>query len=92
MKKIIETETSISLIPTDESKGKFEKYGKIWSKIKDLLISKNNNSDYLDKTYMKIKFNSDDDFPLKKALELHNIRINVRSVFNDSCRYYTKIF
>ena len=28
---------------------------------------------YYDEKYIKIKFNSDDDFPLKKTLQLHNI-------------------
>ena len=31
---------------------------------------------------MKIKFNSDDDIPLKKMLELYNIMIVARSVFS----------
>ena len=38
---------------------------KIWSKMKDLIRSKNNNSDKYGEKYTKIKFNSDDDLPLK---------------------------
>ena len=30
---------------------------------------------------MKLEFNSDDDLPLKKTLELYNMMIVVRSVF-----------
>ena len=41
---------------------------------------------------MKIKFDSDDDLPLKKALELHNIRIVVRSVLNRSSKYCQHVF
>ena len=32
---------------------------------------------------MQIKFNSDDNLPLKKTLELYNMVIVVRSVFHD---------
>ena len=41
------------------------------SKVRDLVISKTKNSDDYDEMYKKIKFNSDDDLPLKKMLELH---------------------
>ena len=40
---------------------------------------------------MKIRFSSDDDLPLKKStLELHNIAI--RSVFDESNKYYPQMF
>ena len=42
---------------------------------------KTNNSDNYNERYMKIKFISDDDLPLKKTLELHNLVIVVISVF-----------
>ena len=42
---------------------------------------KTNNRDNFDEKYMKIKFNSDDDLPLKKALQLCNVIVVVRSVF-----------
>ena len=41
---------------------------------------------------MKIKFNSDDDLPLKKTLELDNIIIVVTSVFHDNIKYYLQFF
>ena len=41
---------------------------------------------------MKIKFNSNDDVPLKKILELHNMVIVVRSVFHEVNKYYPKQF
>ena len=37
---------------------------------------------------MKIKFNSDDDLPLKKMVELQNMVIVVRSVFQEDNKYY----
>ena len=41
---------------------------------------------------MKIKFNSDDDLPLKKTLELSNNIIVVKAVFHGGNKYYPQIF
>ena len=40
----------------------------------------NDKCDY-GKDCMKIKFNSDDDLPLNKPLNFHNMTITIRSVF-----------
>ena len=45
---------------------------------RDFNRSKTSNSD----KYMKIKFNSDDDLPLKNSLELHDMSIVVKSLVN----------
>ena len=52
---------------------------------------KTNNSDNYNERYMKIKFISDDDLPLKKTLELHNLVIVVISVFPED-KYYEQVF
>ena len=75
------------LVPTDKSKGIMEKYKKLWTKIRDLIRLKTDNSDNYDEKYMKIKLNSDDDLPLKKTLELHNIIIVFRAVSHESNKY-----
>ena len=36
---------------------------------------------------METEFNSDDDLTLNKTLELHNVIINVRAVFDDSNKF-----
>ena len=41
---------------------------------------------------MKIKFGSDYNFPLNKILQLHNLTIVVRSVFQEDSEYYLQIF
>ena len=41
---------------------------------------------------MKVRFNSDDDLPLKKTVELHNIIIVVRSNFHVEKINYRKVF
>ena len=43
-----------------------KKYGKLWNKNRDIIRSITNDWDNYDKKNMKIKFNSDDDLPLKK--------------------------
>ena len=41
---------------------------------------------------MKIKFNSDDDLPLKKQLKFLSITTIVRSAFEECGKYYPHIF
>ena len=41
---------------------------------------------------MKIKFNSDDDFPLNKPLKFHNITITIRSVCKEENKLYLQVF
>ena len=40
---------------------------------------------------MKIKFISDDNLPLNKLLNLHNLTIVVTSVFQEGNQYYPQI-
>ena len=57
------------------------KIEKLWTKRKDLIRSKTDNSDYYDEKYIKIKFEFNNDLLSKEALELRNIIINVSAVF-----------
>ena len=41
---------------------------------------------------MKIKFNSDDDLPLDKMIEIHNVTIVVGTVFHGNNKYYRQDF
>ena len=41
---------------------------------------------------MKIKFNSDDDLPLNKTIEIPAMKIVVRAVFHENNEYYPEIF
>ena len=41
---------------------------------------------------MKIKFNSDDKFPLNEQLNFLSITIIIRSVFQENGKYYPQIF
>ena len=40
---------------------------------------------------MKIKFNSDDDLPLNKVLNPHNLTVIVRFVFEEDGKYYPQV-
>ena len=41
---------------------------------------------------MKIKFNSDDELPLNKTIELPIITIVARAVFHENNKYYPQVF
>ena len=69
-----------------------KKYEELWSKIRDLIMSKTNNSgDYAEK-YVKIKFNLDDNLPLQKTLQLCNMIIVVRAIFHEGNKYDPQVF
>ena len=55
------------LVPTSESKEKIKRYEELWSKIRDWIRLITKNSDDYDEKYMKIKFNLDDNLPLKQS-------------------------
>ena len=68
-------------------------YADVWDGIKNEIKAKNGGkeNDY-GKDYMKIKFNSDDDLPLNKALKFHNMTITIRSVFEEDGKLYPQLF
>ena len=68
-------------------------YTKLWDKNKYHIqtINAGKSGEY-EKDYMRIKFNSDDDSPLNKALKLHDLAVIVRSVFEEDGKYYPKVF
>ena len=75
-----------------------EKNETLWIKIilrnllDQIIRSETNNLDDYDEKYVKIKFNLDDDLPLKKKLELDNMIIVVRFVFHEDSIYYPHVF
>ena len=77
----------LTLVPTNESKEKIKKYNELWSKIRYLIMSVTKNSDDYDEKYIKIKFNSDDELPLNKTIEIPSMTIVVRVIFLYECLY-----
>ena len=41
---------------------------------------------------MKIKFNSDDNLPLNKPLNFHNMTVAIRSVFEGDGKLFPQVF
>ena len=66
----------------NENKALLKIYSHVWDGIKNEIkaINGGKENDY-GKDYMKIKFNSDDDLPLNKPLNLRAMPIIIRSVF-----------
>ena len=71
----------LTLVPTNECKEKVKKYEDSWSKIRDFIRSITKLSDDYDEKYMKFKFNSDDELPLNKTIEIPTITIVDRAIF-----------
>ena len=78
---------------TDKNKETLENYTELWDEIKDQieLISGNKPIEYK-KNFMKIRFESDDDLPLGKILNVPVCVIIVRSVFQEKNKYYSQVF
>ena len=57
---------------------------KNYNKINDLIRSITKNSDNYDEKYKKIKFDSDNDLPLNKTIEIHIVKIVVRAIFYEN--------
>ena len=55
-----------------------------WIKIRDIIWSKTKKPDGYNEKQLKIKFNSDDDLPLNKTIEIHNVTIVFRVIFHEN--------
>ena len=71
-----------------KAKKKLKKYEERWSKIRYLIRSITKNLDDYDEKYMKIKFSSDDQLPIKKAIEIPSMAIVVRAILYEDNKYY----
>ena len=78
----------LTIDPTNESKEIINKYEKLWSKIRDLIMLITTNSNDYNKKYTKIKFNSDDELPLNKLIEIPSTILVVRAGFYENNKYY----
>ena len=76
----------------DENKELLKKYNDVFNGIRDKIKEINSDECDYEKDYMKIKFNSDDDLPLKKPLKFHLMTITIRSVFEEDGKLYPQVF
>ena len=77
---------------TDENKELLKKYNDVWNGIKDKIKEVNSDECDYEKDYLKIKFNSDDDFPLNKPLKFHYMTITIRSVLKKDGKLFPQLF
>ena len=82
----------LTLVSTDRNKEILIKYAKLWDGIKNLIESDSIKACQYEKDFMKIKFSSVDNLLLNKILEIHNIIIVIRTVFEEDGKYYPQIF
>ena len=68
------------------------KYIGLCDGIKNSIEEINNESSEDGKDFIKIKFSSDDNWPLNKTLKLQNMIIIIRSVFEEDGKYYPQAF
>ena len=74
----------LMLVPTNESKEKNKKVWRTRINIRDLIRSMTKNLDGYDEKYIKIKFDSDDELPLNKTVEIPIMAIIIRAVFHEN--------
>ena len=78
---------------TDKNKEALENYKELWDEIKDEIETiRGIEPIKYEKDFMKIKFESDDDLPLDKILNIPVCVIIVKSVFQENGRYYPQVF
>ena len=76
---------------TDENKEVLTKYTEIWDGIENEIETINGGKKgKYGKDFMKIRFDTDDYFPLNKPLKLQIITIVVRSVFAEDGKFFRK--
>ena len=77
----------------NEKKEVLKKYAEVWNGIKSetKAINGGEENDY-GKDYTEIKFNFDDDIPLKKPLKFYAMTIIITAVFEEDGKLYPHIF
>ena len=65
----------------DENKELLKKYNDVFNGIMSKIKEVHNDECDYEKDSMKIKFNSDVNWPLNKPLNFHNMTITIKSVF-----------
>ena len=77
---------------TDENKELLKKHNDVFNGIRNKIKKVSGDECVYEKDYMRIKLNSDDDLPLNKQLNFHNIIITIRSLFEEDGTLYPQVF
>ena len=84
--------TYLSISDTNKNKEILKKCNEVWDGIKHCIKKTDNSEGEYDKDYMKIKFNTDDDIPLNKQLNIMIITVVIRNIFEKDEKYYPQCF
>ena len=76
----------------DENKELLKKYNDVFNGNMNKIKKINSDDCDYEKDYMKIGFNSDDNLPLNKQLNFHNMTLTIRSVFKEDDKLYPQVF
>ena len=78
---------------TDENKEVLKKYTELWDEIKNEIETTNGSKkcEYA-KDFIKIKFNTDDNFPLSKPLKLLLLTIIARCIFEVDDKFSQQLY
>ena len=76
----------------DGNKEVLRKYTELWDGIKNEVETINDGEWKYGKDPKKIKFDTNDDLPLNKSLNLHMLTKIVKSPFEDKGKFYPKIY
>ena len=89
-----ENDGDIYLIISPENGDAIQKYQEVFDILKEIIKKINDYSQPIkyDINYMKIKFNTDDNIPLKKIIYPPTITITIRSVTKKDDKYYPLVF
>ena len=77
---------------SDENKKVLKKHAELWDGIKNKIKNINDGEWKYGKDLTKIKFDTNDDLPLNKPLNLHMLTIIVRFVFEDEGKFYPQVY
>ena len=81
------------LVFTDENREVLGKYTEHWDEIKNEIKTINGGKEgKFGKDFMKIRFDTDDDWPLNKPLKLRTLTVTVRSVFEEDSKFYLQVY
>ena len=76
----------------DENKELLKKYNDVFNGNMNKIKKINSDDCDYEKDYMKFRFNSDDNLPLNKQLNFHNMTLTIRSVFKEDDKLYPQVF
>ena len=72
---------------SDENKKNSKKYTELWDVVKNKIETIKGGECKYGQDFMTTKFNTDDDLPLNKPLNLHILTVIARSVFKDEGKF-----